>query len=227
MFSALRGVHIVRCEYRRALYTRNLFAELGIHYPASLNRAVASRQAEFLAGRHMAHQALIAAGHAIGDIAIGPNRSPEWPAGVSGSISHTDTHAFAAVADSKTCKYIGIDAEHAIGSVQLPAVMSAVLNPQELGLLCAAGLTTTPAVTLAFSIKESLFKALYPCVQTYFDFQDVEITAIDTGKRTIEITVINAIAPPVQPRKVFDGHYRTFDSGFLTLVAGTPPISLP
>jgi len=222
VFAPLKGIHIIGCEYRRALYRRPLFAEMGIHFPASLNRAIPTRQAEFLAGRYMAQQALLAAGHKAVDIGIGPNRTPLWPARVCGTISHTDTHAFAAVANHETCQYIGIDAEHIIDPAQHPAVMSAVLSPQELGLLASAGFAPAAATTLGFSIKESFFKALYPCVQIYFDFQDIEITAIDTTDNTVEMTVINRIAPPLLPGKVFGGHYRAFDTGYLTLVIITP-----
>ncbi|MCK4711778.1 MAG: 4'-phosphopantetheinyl transferase superfamily protein [Marinosulfonomonas sp.] len=219
VFEDHKAVSIFQCQYQRSFYNQEQFKRLEIAYPTSLNRAVLSRRAEFLAGRYAARQALVAGHHSVSDIKIGPDRCPDWPKGVVGSISHTDTHAYAAVADKNRYKYIGVDAEYVIDSAQVANIMSTVINQREIGLLRTCGLDFDPAVTLAFSMKESLFKALYPCVETYFDFKDVEITDVDIDKMTVEITVVGNIAESLQKNMLFKGYYKAFDSLILTLIA--------
>jgi 4'-phosphopantetheinyl transferase EntD len=219
VFEDHKAVSIIQCQYQRSFYNPEQFKRLGIAYPTSLNRAVAFRRAEFLAGRYAARQALVAGGHKVSDVAIGPNRCPKWPKGLAGSISHTDTHAYAAVADRKKYKYIGIDAEHIMDSPQATNIMPTVINRRELQILCDGGFDVPRAVTFAFSMKESLFKALYPCVKSYFDFPDVEVTGVNIDRATVEITVANNIAKSARRHMVFKGHYKIFNSLFLTLIA--------
>lgn len=219
VFEGHASVSIIQCQYQRSFYNHEQFQRLGIAYPTSLDRAVPSRRAEFLAGRYAARQALIAGGHKVSDVTIGLNRCPNWPKGLAGSISHTDTHAYAAVADRKECKYIGIDAEYVMDSPQATNIMPTVINRHELQILCDGGFDVPCAVSLAFSMKESLFKALYPGVETYFDFTDVEITGVNIDRETVEITVANNIAKSVRRHMVFKGRYKIFNSVFLTLIA--------
>ncbi len=66
--------------------------------------------------------------------------------------------------------------------------------------------------TLIFSIKESLFKCLYPFVQVYFDFLDAQITlqpdAENTGQFHFELIGENrTLLQANLPNLSFHGRY--------------------
>jgi len=69
------------------------------------------RRAEFAAGRSCARAALATLGVAAGPILPGPAGQPLWPAGVTGSITHTAGYQACAVGRTADVAAIGIDAE--------------------------------------------------------------------------------------------------------------------
>lgn len=71
--------------------------------------AVPKRQREFRAGRNLAHDVLARLDRPVPELLVAKGRSPDWPPGVVGSISHCDT--LAVVAASTTASAIGIDVE--------------------------------------------------------------------------------------------------------------------
>jgi hypothetical protein len=54
-----------------------------------IQAAVAKRRAEFAAGRVCARSALAELGAPLAPLGVRPDRSPDWPAGLTGSITHT------------------------------------------------------------------------------------------------------------------------------------------
>jgi len=127
----------------------------------AMARAVPDRRAEFAAGRRAARMALAAVGLPEVEIPVGPRRAPVWPEGVSGSITHDRGVALAAVITNGGA--IGIDLTEA---VPLPAELRDTVLPHR----DEAALTGWEA-RVAFSAKESFFKALYPSVETLFGFE--------------------------------------------------------
>lgn len=144
------------------------FAAFAARLPAALREAVPRRRNEFLAGRYCAARALARAG--CMDTAW-PARCddglPAWPAGWLGSISHTTDGTLAAVARCTSCAALGVDIERILSAEQAEAVRSQVAMPGELERL--TGLTPVQALTLLFSAKEALYKALYPQVRRFAD----------------------------------------------------------
>ena len=96
--------------------------------PAHLRRAVSRRVAEFHAGRFCAATALRAL-EVDGAVATGADRAPIWPAGVVGSITHTNRFAAAAVALDTRARAIGLDTEHVLDERTLPAVQKFAVMP--------------------------------------------------------------------------------------------------
>ena len=93
------------------------------------------------------------------------DRSPVWPTGVIGTISHFEQHAAAAVASAAAYRGLGLDLES-------PETLSAeiatmVCRPEESG--------DTADAKLLFSIKEAIYKCIYPVVGHYVDFQEMEV----------------------------------------------------
>lgn len=150
--------------------------------PFRLENVSSKRQREFYAGRLAAADALRRLGEVNTTVSVGSKRAPIWPDGVVGSIAHDDAMAIAAVAQATQAAGIGIDIE------QVDRFSDGLA--QRIGMKCELNLwkdragsrVTHPGVAL-FSLKESLFKCLFPSIREYFDFLDVEIYWADTELR--------------------------------------------
>ncbi|ODA30494.1 hypothetical protein A8L45_20065 [Veronia pacifica] len=154
------------------------FHALNIALPDNISRSVNKRKAEFLAGRYLAKLALSQLNRPEADIPSGDNRAPIWPVGIAGSISHHKTKAVCALTPAHSPEQgIGIDTELFVCEKTIDALLKTAVNRQEVEELAKAGLTEIAGLTAVFSAKESLFKALFPQVQRYFDFLDVRLVA--------------------------------------------------
>lgn len=87
--------------------------------------------------------------------AIDHHRQPVWPAGVYGSISHCGTTALAVVSRQP----IGIDIEEIFSAQTAGELTDNIITAAEHEQLAGCGLAFSLALTLAFSAKESAFKA--------------------------------------------------------------------
>ena len=101
--------------------------------------------------------------------AIGVLRQPVWPAEVYGSISHCGTTALAVVSRQP----IGIDIEEIFSAQSARELTDNIITPAEHEILADCGLAFSLALTLAFSAKESAFKASE--IQTDAGFLDYQI----------------------------------------------------
>jgi 4'-phosphopantetheinyl transferase EntD len=138
-------------------------------------RAVAKRRREYLAVRCLARQALEQLGVRPQALLNRADRSPIWPEGVVGSLSHTHGWCGVAVAQQNPgCLGIGIDAERVYE--MSAGVMERILTSRERECLPAAQVEATQALaTLVFSAKEAVYKCIYPVLGRYVGFEEVEI----------------------------------------------------
>jgi enterobactin synthetase component D len=149
--------------------------------PATLARAVPKRRREFLAGRYCATRALHLAGcTAPGELDIGTDRLPCWPAGWLGCISHTAHVAVAMAAACNACVALGIDVEKWMSAQVANDVQRQIASPDELALLHDQPLQQ--ALTLLFSAKETLYKTLYPLTRRFRDFSAARLVAVAPGQ---------------------------------------------
>ncbi len=142
---------------------------------AAISRAIPARRDEFAAGRHAARTAMVALGRAAVSIPMAPDRAPEWPAGLTGSITHADGLALAAIAPLTHVRAIGLDLEK---DAPLDGdLWQAILLDQE-----RAWLETLPEPRRAqyamriFSAKEAVYKAQYPVTGAFLEFTDITIS---------------------------------------------------
>jgi enterobactin synthetase component D len=173
---ALPGTVLLSTRFDPSLLAIGDFQRSAVPPPASIQRSVAKRQAEFLAGRLCARAALQQLDGLDCVPAIGEDRAPVWPAHISGSITHSTGHAAAIVAHKTQWRGLGMDLENLLTLERAERLAGEILTPDELQRM-AAGPREQIAqwVTLTFSAKESLFKALYPIVQKRFYFEHAEL----------------------------------------------------
>jgi len=154
--------------------------------------AVDVRRREFVTARRCAREALAKLGHAPTPIRSGPQREPQWPAGLVGSITHTTGFRAAAVAPRSVLASVGIDTEQ---NGRLPdGVEESITVPGEPEMLAA--LARTYPVThwgrLLFSAKESIYKAWYPLTGRWLGFEDARLTIDPGGTFTAELRIDGA-----------------------------------
>lgn len=174
---AVTGAAFISCGFEPSLLAFSDFQACGIDTPPSIVRSVPKRQAEFLAGRLCAREALARLGLPGQNIAIGSDRAPLWPAGMVGAITHGDGWAAAIAAPAKLQQGLGLDVETLLTPERAQRLAKEILTPPELARLPGSAEKTALAVTLTFSLKESLFKALYPLVRQRFYFEAAELLA--------------------------------------------------
>ena len=104
-FKALPNVHaaiIPIANHETGIFSEEL---------ASQNSTTPKRLAEFTSGRHLVHALQEQAGVSRSPVLRHPDRSPIWPQGCTGSISHSAQLAAAALTLDSTIAGLGIDIE--------------------------------------------------------------------------------------------------------------------
>lgn len=154
------------------------------------------RRSEFLTGRSAAREALVLSGGPACAIPQGTRGEPLWPAGFTGSITHTkglvaagclraDGQSIAAgesrraeTVPQKRVLAVGIDLERT-GRVLSEAAWQHVLSEDDVRMHAAV---TDPGLRLVlFSAKESLYKAVYPLCGEFFGFDDASLVWTGPG----------------------------------------------
>lgn len=125
--------------------------------------AVPARRAEFARGRSAARVAMRRLGVPCAVVPMRADRSPDWPPGLTGSISHCAGACFALLARRSDYAGLGLDIEPA--QPLDPDLWPLILRPEE-----AAGLSGQDALAV-FVAKEAAYKAQYALTGMLFDFQ--------------------------------------------------------
>lgn len=135
-------------------------------------RAVPARRTEYAAVRVCARDALDALGAGRPAVPSAPDRSPVWPTGVVGALTHCEGYRAAAVARAAAWRGVGIDAEPL--APLPPGVGALVMSDDERAALRDLDPALHPDRVL-FSAKESVYKVWYPVVRAWLGFEDVRV----------------------------------------------------
>jgi enterobactin synthetase component D len=216
---ALPGTRLVSTHFNPALLVPDDFQRCAIAPPASIQRSVAKRQAEFLAGRLCARAALRQLDNLDCIPAIGEDRAPIWPEHVCGSITHSTGRAAAIVGYKQQWQGLGMDLENLLDSERAERLAGEILIPAELQRLHAGPHSQLALlVTLTFSIKESLFKALYPIVQQRFYFEHAEVLSWDPNGK-VRLRLLMDLSPEWRHGSELEGQFAVHEGQLLSLVA--------
>ena len=196
------------------------WADPRLNYPLRAGETIVgvpARKAEFSAGRHAARACLMALGRPEVAIPAQPDRSPFWPAGVVGSISHSADTCLAALAPDTLLRGLGIDLEP-----DLPLeenLWDIILLPAELEWLD----TQSPDLRghwakRIFCAKEAAYKAQYAQSAALFGFDGMQIVFGEAGQFTVMFT---ADVPPFTVSDLLHGAWAQI-GGQLLAVATLP-----
>jgi len=208
-----------KCTFNINNYDERLFDFLRIKKNSTLCNAVKKRKAEYLAGRYCAQHSLQQLGITGHDISIGCNRSPVWPEKIIGSISHNSNTAICIMAYKTNISDLGVDIESIIPLQTASEIKHSVINIEEEKILSSQKLTFEQSFTLAFSCKESLFKALYPSVKKYFDFNSARIISFDLIHNKITLQLQSNLAVNFPMNLCIDAYFLIQDNEVITWVS--------
>ncbi|MEZ9336486.1 4'-phosphopantetheinyl transferase [Vibrio splendidus] len=181
-------IHVVRFDQQS--FDDNLFDITNVYCHIAIAQSVDKRKAEYFAGRFLVARELQNLGFSHKTLEPNSDRSPRLPSDVIGSISHSDDLATVGVLPSSNAnrENIGIDIQHLISNEVCDDIESMVATIQEVDLVVRYGLTRTEAVTLLFSAKEAIYKALARFVRGGLDFNSATLIAIDKNTVQFELS---------------------------------------
>lgn len=188
-----------------------------IHYDQAVDGFHPNRKQEFLLGRVCASKAFEKC-TGIPLLTLTPNkdRSPAWPSNVVGTISHNQYWVGAAVGLKSDLIGIGMDFE-VMGRTKI-ALSTQIRSAGDIKTL--GKFSEEELLTLIFSCKESLYKALHPIVKTFFSFEEAAVTKINLENNTFEIILLSQVGPNFGPlgRNTFNGRFTIYNNSCLTVL---------
>ncbi|MCK1783130.1 4'-phosphopantetheinyl transferase superfamily protein [Pseudomonas sp. TNT11] len=215
----LPGTVLLSTRFDPALLIADDFQRSAVPPPASIQRSVAKRQAEFLAGRLCARAALQQLDNLDCVPAIGEDRAPVWPQHISGSITHSSGHAAAIVGHKAQWRGLGMDLENVLSLERAERLAGEILTAAELQRMAMLPREQHALlVTLTFSAKESLFKALYPIVQKRFYFEHAEVLEWSENGQ-VRLRLLTDLSEEWRHGKELVGQFAVDGEQLLSLVA--------
>lgn len=162
-----------------------------IIYDSKVDGFHPNRKNEFLLGRVCASKAHeLCTGHELLSLPVNTDRSPEWPVNVVGTLSHNQYWVGAAVAKSSDLIGVGMDFE-VLGRTKLELAKQ-IRTPQD--ILKHPKLSDEELLTIIFSCKETLYKALYPNVKKFFGFEDAAVVELDLDNGVFKINLLTQLS---------------------------------
>ena len=173
------GVNGTMVRYCVEHFEPHMLEECPYVEPHLVFNSVKQRQIEHLAGRYCSNRALQTLFNTERSFLIGKGRhgQPLWPSSVVGSIAHSQDWAVAIV--SQHAKWLGIDCEDIMTMETAQQISTMIAQPNELSLLSKCDLPFNYLLSLLFSAKESIYKAIYPQIEKILDFNVVSINKFD------------------------------------------------
>lgn len=216
----LEGAHWMGLRFQRERFTPEPWAGGPVDPPEAVRGAAPKRQLEYLAGRLCARTAL----HRLTGRATVPgstsSRAPSWPSGVVGSITHSSDLAASIVAQRDVWHGIGLDAELPMSAERAERLAPQILTPDEREMLAALDPAARGTfVTQVFSLKESLFKALFPLVGVRFYFQDARLITGDAAMSSATLELRKPLSPDWPAGSRLHGQVGQLGDHLLSLVA--------
>ncbi len=213
---------VVAGTFKVDKFNEMLFDLTGIHLPDTIRRASGKRQAEYFAGRYLAALALRHFGVEQFDVLADEKRCPDWPNGFIGSISHTDNFAVCALAPTSELRAIGIDCQDILTPKKAAKLWPKIIDENEYSIISAANLELNYGLSLCFSAKESIYKALYPFIRKFFGFSAAKLCAVNPRQHYLEFQFSPQLATPIGINHPLRVYYQLTDGRVLSHISLGP-----
>lgn len=199
--------------------TMHLHIDQRLEHPLKIAQARVERKNEYLCGRVLAQAVLNHHFSLDQPITSMHEALPIWPSHVLGSISHSQNKLIVAL--SNNAIYLGIDIEHWVTSEFAKESAHLILTPSEFALWKTRAcefFDFAGYVSLIFSIKESLYKAVYPTAKQYIDFLEASIIDINFENQTLTLNFLLEIQQRYQLLEQYQGGWTIEQDHIMTWV---------
>ncbi|WP_223807996.1 4'-phosphopantetheinyl transferase [Marinobacter sp. R17] len=215
----LPGLQLISLDFDPDQLRPGDFRDCEILPPAAVQRARGKRQTEYLAGRLCAREALQ---RLTGEGIVpetGHDRAPRWPADCVGSITHSQGKAAAIVGARQHYAGVGLDLEITMTDARARKLAGQILTADE-HTRAADAMAAAPGLCLTriFSLKESLFKALYPITGQRFYFEHAEVLETPSEGHS-RLRLLKSLSDDWPAGAVIDAQYTEHDDHILSLIA--------
>jgi 4'-phosphopantetheinyl transferase EntD len=137
---------------------------------------------DFTTGRLCARRVLKELGIEGFSLLAAKDRQPVWPAGILGSITHTEGYSAAVVIRQGRVRSVGLDSE-SVAAVH-EDLWPRICAPAELvSLRAVSGARRSERAALTFAAKEAFYKSQFPLTGEWIGFADVVIDLEQTPGR--------------------------------------------
>ncbi len=144
--------------------------------PSRIREAPSKRRAG-LAGRFCAGRALSRAGYAgPGRVKADKDGTSSWPEGWTGSIAYADVGAVAVASPIETDQWLGVDLSGQLSELQRHWLEPLLATRAELQALTSR---STATLSLLYSAKEALQRALQPRLGEVIDYRTMHCIGMD------------------------------------------------
>lgn len=186
-----------------------------------IRKAIPRRQREFAAGRQAAREAMANIGWPPMAIPSAPDRSPVWPPGLVGSISHNRVACVAIAGRHHQVHALGIDLEDDVPIE--PTLWNTICRPEELAVLASIpGSQQGRWVTRVFCAKEAFYKWQFPQTGHMLSFCDVHVTLHSNNHNFRARTMKTGSSMEPSPSLEGRGHLLSSGGLLLACLGGTP-----
>ncbi|MCA1176096.1 MULTISPECIES: 4'-phosphopantetheinyl transferase family protein [unclassified Pantoea] len=208
---------IAWCEFNQQAWHSDLHQQWQLPLPIALQNVVTKRKAEHLASRWLAQQML--SRFAMPDFVLrnAPDRSPLWPVGIQASLSHSQQMAVIAATREPLC--IGVDVEQVMKEQTAEETAEMLMSSAERQRLASETLPFAAAATLLFSLKESVYKALWPQLHQPMDFLQAELLEWDLARGRATLTLTQDFSREFNARTRLQAHFWRRGDRVITLIA--------
>lgn len=213
-----RSLSLYITSFNLAEYQPELFQQWQITLPPEIKRSVVKRQAEYLASRYLVYRAAESQGIKPFELKSDPDRVPLWPAALQGSLSHCDGYAVIALTSAKNL-IPGVDIERYMADKLAHELQHQIMTPAESDLISQFPLPFSRLVTLIFSAKESLYKALFPTHRQFMDFHSAEVCQLDLNAGVLQLRLTQDTGPVLKQDQRFEVMFCLQPETILTLLA--------
>jgi len=199
--------------------TLHLHIDQQLKPPKLIAQAHPKRQHEYLYGRILAQAVLKHHFSLDQPLTSMHEHLPVWPTHVLGSISHSQNKLIVAL--SNNANYLGIDIEHWVSSEFAQESTHLILTPFEFELWKIKAyefFDFSQFVSLIFSVKESLYKAVYPIAKQYIDFLEASVVDIDFENKKLTLAFTSEIQQRYQLLERYDGGWKVEQDYIMTWI---------
>ena len=178
-----------RCSYSAIHYDNALFDTFGIAFPPLLANAVPKRRSDYLAGRICAERLLtsLGVGAAARDVRIGRYREPVWPEGVVASIAHSSRLAACIGTTDPDVGGVGIDLEQEMPIGVANDIRNQIVDAQEDVVIRKNFDSYSQGLTVVFSAKETIYKAVHRFVERFLEFTAVKLLEVERNSMLFSV----------------------------------------